>query len=246
MKHPVLAALAATVLIGMSSAQAEVQYRVLAFGDSNTWGWKATQKGFPAERHDDDSRWAGVLDKALPGTKVVVDGLVGRRTDLNGESDIALVEARDFNGALELPEAIARNMPLDLVLVMLGTNDLQSSVNRKPEQIATAAFELARLVGSSEKPVYSAYGAPRVLIIAPPPMSDTTATPLSGLFQAGVEPSRLLGDAFAAKSRETGIPFFDAGSVTATDGVDGVHLSAENHKTLGLALAPIVERLLAQ
>ncbi len=172
---------------------AEEAKRVLAFGDSNTWGWKAVSTGFPATRHDDDVRWAGVLDAALPDAKVIVDGLVGRRTDIDGRNEIELVEAEDFNGAKALPEAIARHVPLDLVVIMLGTNDLQAGVGRTPTEIAASAFALARLVERSGNPVFTAYEAPKVLVVAPPPMASTLATPLSGLFEEGVAPSKKLG-----------------------------------------------------
>lgn len=232
-----------TLLLSMSPVIAK-DVRVLAFGDSNTWGWKAVGNGFPATRHQDEERWAGVLEAALDGATVVVDGLVGRRTDLDGNADLGLLEADDFNGARDLPEAIARHMPVDLVVIMLGTNDLQSGVDRTPADVAKSAFGLANLVTGSDKPVYSAYPAPKVLVVAPPPMRDTTATPLSGLFQSGVAPSRQLGAAFSAEATRTGIPFFDAGSVTGTDGIDGVHLTKGNHAALGNALAPVIRPLI--
>ena len=239
------AVLAAAVLAAPASVAAE-SARVLAFGDSNTWGWKALSEGFPANRHDDATRWAGVLDAALPEVRVVVDGLVGRRTDIDAGNENGLVGAADFNGAKALPEAIARNMPLDLVVIMLGTNDLQAGHERAPEQVAEAAFGLADLVTGSKQPVFTAYPAPKVLIVAPPPMRDTSATPLAGLFQAGVAPSEKLGAAFAAEAKRTGIPYFDAGAVTSTDGVDGIHLTANNHEALGKALAPVVRDILSK
>lgn len=235
--------MSAVCMVATAAAQAEPA-RILVFGDSNSWGWQATPDGFPAVRHADDVRWAGVLDAALSDAIVVVDGLIGRRTDLAGQGDIALVAANDFNGASALPEAIARHMPLDLVVIMLGTNDLQVGVGRSPDEVAAAAFGLAALVQGSDNPVFSAYAAPEVLIVAPPPLSDTTATPLSGLFQEGVAASAKLGGAFAAEAERSGIPFFDAGAVTATDGVDGIHLTAANHAALGTALAPVIQQLL--
>ena len=239
----VYAAVIAALLLAAPLAKAEGAH-VLAFGDSNTWGWKPTADGFPAERFDDATRWAGVLDAALPEATVVVDGQVGRLTNLDGRSAVGLVDADDFNGAKDLPEAIARHMPLDLVVIMLGTNDLQAGVDRTPDEIAVAAFELAELVAGSAQPVFTAYPAPQALVVAPPPMSDASATGLADLFQQGVAASAMLGAAFADEAERTGVPFFDAGTVTATDSVDGVHLTANNHRALGDGLAAAVRDLL--
>ena len=237
---------AATMLfISFQTASFADDSRILVFGDSNSWGWKAIPEGFPTTRHNDQTRWAGILDQNLQNAHIVVDGLVGRRTDIDGNGDLGLLAADDFNGAKDLPDAIARHMPLDLVIIMLGTNDLQSGINRTPEEVAKSAFALADLVTKSDKPVYSSYPAPSVLIVSPPPMSNTTKTPLSGLFQTGVAPSHDLGAAFAEEAKRTGTPFFDAGQATGTDGIDGIHLTADNHKSLGNALAPVVKKLLA-
>ena len=237
--------MATMLLVSFQTASFADDSRILVFGDSNSWGWQPIPEGFPTTRYNDQTRWAGILDQNLKNADIVVDGLVGRRTNIDGAGDLGLLGADDFNGAKDLPEAIARHMPLDLVIIMLGTNDLQSGVNRTPEEVAKSAFTLANLVTKSDKPIYSSYPAPSVLIVSPPPMSDTTKTPLSGLFQTGVAPSRHLGAAFAKEAKRTGIPFFDAGKVTATDGVDGIHLTADNHKSLGNALTPVVKKLLA-
>lgn len=164
--------------------------RILTYGDSNTWGWSPIAKGFPAKRQTDDVRWSGILEKALGNnSKVIVDGLVGRTTNLANGSDVGRVTSADFNGQLSLPESIARNAPLDLVIIMLGTNDLQTGKDRSPEAIAKAAFDLGKLAQSIAQPTFSAYDAPKVLVIAPPAYGDTSKTPLAGLFATGEKPS---------------------------------------------------------
>lgn len=246
MKRTLITSIFSVALLTSAASYAADNARVLVFGDSNTWGWNPIAAGFPAKRHDDATRYGGVIDNALPHVDVLVDGQVGRRTDIDNNDKIALVEASDFNGAKALPEVIARQMPLDLVVIMLGTNDLQAGVGRSPAEVAKSAFGLAKLVQGSGKPVFTAYPAPKVLVVAPPALGDTSKTPLKGLFQAGEAPSKQLGSAFAKEASKTGIAFFDAGSVTATDGVDGVHLTAQNHQALGQALAPVVTQILAK
>ncbi|WP_315980961.1 DUF459 domain-containing protein [Aliamphritea spongicola] len=236
---------AAILLTALSSFTASAdEARILAFGDSNTWGWSPTSEGFPAGRFEDDTRWAGVLDNALPEATVIVDGMIGRRSDIDGRNDNGLVRKEDFNGAAALPAAIARNMPLDLVVIMLGTNDLQAGTERAPADIAQAVFKMAADVSQSAQTVFTHYPAPDVLVVGPAAMGDTSKTGLSGLFQAGEAASEQLSAAFTQEAARTGITFFDASKVTDTDGIDGVHFSASNHETLGKALAPVVLTLI--
>ncbi|MGB1239097.1 MAG: GDSL-type esterase/lipase family protein, partial [Pseudomonadales bacterium] len=216
------------------------------FGDSNTWGWQPIAAGFPTARYDDNTRWAGVLNNALENTTVIVDGMVGRRSNIDGNSAVGAIEAQDFNGAKALPESIARNMPLDLVVIMLGTNDLQNGTERAPAQVAEAVFDMAQQVVNSHQPLYSNYTAPKVLVVSPAVVEDTAATPLNGLFEAAQGPSAALAKAFASQAKSRNTPYFDAAKVVKVTGVDGIHLDRENHARLGTALAPVVSELLSE
>lgn len=228
---------------------ADAETRILAFGDSNTWGWSAVPEGYPAKRLADRDRWPGVLEDALgAGTVVIVDGLVGRRTDIDGEA-VGIVAGEAFNGSRALPAAIARNQPIDLVIIMLGTNDVQSGIGRTPEQIAVATVKLAEQVRASQGVLFSGYAAPRVLVVAPPPLADTSRTPLAALFRVGEPLSHRLGQAMAVAGAQAAVPVpvFDAArAVPAADGVDGIHLSREGHRRLGEALAGEARRILNQ
>lgn len=236
-------------LAGATVAPAAAELRILAYGDSNTWGWIPVAEGFPAERQPDDARWGGVLEAALAKTTgeavtVVVDGMVGRRTDLDGAADDGAVAAADFNGAAGLPGAVARNMPLDAVVIMLGTNDLQAGAERAPADVAAAVIAMGETVEGLNQPLFTVYDAPEVLVVAPPAYGDTSTTGLGALFGAGEEPSKQLGEAFLAAGDGTEIDVFDAATVVADLGVDGIHMTAEAHADLGAALAPILADIL--
>ena len=81
------------------------------------------------------------------------------------------------------------------------------------------------------------YDAPEVLLVAPPPMGPQTV--FSEVFEGevGVARSEGLAPAYRAVAQAAGVDFFDAGSVISTDGVDGVHFSAQTQRTLGAAMA---------
>jgi len=227
-------------LVCVSSAAAD--FRILAFGDSNTWGWKPDGSG---TRFADDVRWSGVLESRLgAGYTVITDGLVARRTDLDG-MDAGLVEGVFLNGAKTLPAALARNAPIDLVLIFLGTNDLQSGAERSAAEVAAAAAGLADLVGDCQKLLYSSYPAPPVVwLVVPPPLGDLSASPLKGLFSVGKSESAQLGAAFESMSQVTGHKIFDLNRIyPGSTGADGIHLTEAAHAALGIALTEAIEAM---
>lgn len=219
--------------------------KILVYGDSNTWGWRAVPEGFPADRFDDETRWAGVMATALgSGYRVSVDGLTVRSTDLDDPLDWNLITGAQFNGKATLAAAIAREMPLDLVIIMLGTNDLKAEYGRSAADIAGALGGLAELVASSQGGVAYTYGAPKCMLVAPPPMNTLPHPAFAEMFKGGAEKSRLLGAALSRVAAKAGAAYFDAsGVVPVVEGVDGLHMSETQHRDLGLAMAKAVQHL---
>lgn len=204
--------------------------RVLVLGDSNTWGSNAS-----GPRHGESVRWGRVLDAALPYAVVVEEGRIGRRTDLNVGHPLDNIGQAVTT---PLPELVEPHLPLDLAVVMLGTNDLQAGQGRDEETIAKSAFSLARILQTG--------GVDRVLVVSPPPLTSPEQGRLAHIFGDAQTRSEALAGAYARQSQRTGIPVFDAGSVIRADGADGVHLTADAHQELGLALASVVTRLLTE
>lgn len=205
------------------------EQKILVLGDSNTWGSNAS-----GPRHGEAVRWGKILGAHLFGVTVIEEGRIGRRTDLD--------QGHAFDPLTDpLPELIAQHMPLDLVVVMLGTNDLQNGRNSSAIQIARSAFELALLItaanGFTQKP--------RALVVVPPPLTNPEHGTLGNLFgRRSAQLSKQLASAFAVVAADTNAEMFDAGSITTADGRDGVHLTAEAHFQLGRALVPVVKQLL--
>ena len=91
--------------------------RLLCYGDSNTWGYIPGSAG----RYTFNQRWPGVLQNELVGrARVFEDGLSGRTTIYDDPFE------KNLNGEKHLLAALKRCTPLDLVILMLGTNDLKS------------------------------------------------------------------------------------------------------------------------
>lgn len=213
---------------------------IMCFGDSLTWGWVPKDHAPPTERFPRDVRWTGVLADGLGRDhRIIEEGLSGRTTTADDPTDPRL------NGAAYLPSALASHLPLDLVILMLGTNDTKATFGRTPFDIATGASVLLGQVFASAGGVGTAYPAPKVLLMAPPPLADLPNPWFSALFEGGQEKTRQLSGLYQALADFCGVGFFDAGSVISTDGVDGIHFSEQNNIDLGHALVPVVRNLLA-
>jgi lysophospholipase L1-like esterase len=214
--------------------------RIMCFGDSLTWGWNPVLAGVPAECYPWNERWTGIMAAELGEEfEIIEEGLSARTTNVDDPTDPRL------NGAAYLPAALASHMPLNLVIVMLGTNDTKVYFNRTPFEIAAGASVLLRQIAYSMGGVGTAYPAPGAMLVAPPPLSDMPSPWFAGLFKGGREKTIQLAEHYAALAQFFRVPFFNAGDVISTEGVDGIHFSKENNALLGKALAEKVRSILA-
>ena len=216
------------------------QKSVLCFGDSLTWGWIPVIEGAPTLRYPYSDRWTGVMAAALgDGYHIIEEGLSARTTSLDDPNDPRL------NGSAYLPAALASHLPLDLVIVMLGTNDTKSYFHRTPFEIANGMAKLVGQIYGSAGGVGAAYPAPKILVVAPPPLAPMPHPFFDGMFEGGREKTVALAGQYRAMADFMKVAFFDAGSVTNTDGCDGIHFTADNNHALGRALAVKVAAMLA-
>ena len=214
--------------------------RILCFGDSLTWGWVPVEEANPTWRYEREQRWTGALQAALgDGFEVIEDGVSARTTNVDDPLDGRL------KGSASLPTALAAHSPLDLVVILLGTNDTKAQFDRTPYQIATGVAELVGQVLTSPGGVGTTYPTPRVLVVAPPPLAPMPHPWFAGMFEGAHEKSRALPEHYAALASFLGVGFFDAGQVISTDGCDGIHLTASSNVELGTAVADKVLAMLA-
>lgn len=212
---------------------------ILCFGDSLTWGWVPTEQSAPTDRYPFPDRWTGAMAQALgPQFTIVEEGLSARTTCLDDPLDPRL------NGSAYLPSALASHLPLDLVIIMLGTNDTKSYFHRSPYEIANGMCKLVGQVLTSAGGVGTGYPAPKPLIVAPPPLAPLPDAWFEGMFDGGHDKTKALPALYQALANFMKVDFFDAGSVISTDGVDGIHFTVENNHTLGAALAEKVQTIL--
>lgn len=207
---------------------------LLAFGDSNTHGTKPMAAMGETGRFGRDIRWTGHMARALaPEWEVIEEGQPGRTT-LHDDP----IEGPHRNGLAVLPALLESHRPLDLVLIMLGTNDLKARFSVTPADIGLSLEKLVAAIRASG--AGPAGAAPAVLLVSPPPIAETGC--LAGIFVGGAEKSRHLAAMIGAAASRTGAAFVDAGAHVAVSPRDGIHHEAEDHARLGLALTAAVRR----
>jgi lysophospholipase L1-like esterase len=168
---------------------------------------------------------------------VVADGLGGRTTAY----DDILADC-DRNGARLLPSILQSQGPADVVIIMLGTNDLKPTIHGKAIGARQGIKKLISLVKFHDWG--RKYDAPKTLIVAPPPLCETSNRLYGALYAGQISESTMLADLYRELAAEAGCWFFDAGSVCTASPADGVHLTAQTTRTLGQALVPVVAQIL--
>ena len=201
--------------------------QILVYGDSLSWGIiPLTRRRLPF-----DQRWPGVLEAGLIAAgrwvRIVEDCLNGRRTVW----DDPFKPGR--NGLQGVAQRIEVNSPLALVIIMLGTNDFQSSHQNDAWNSGQGLAAVVRAMRSA--PIEPGMPVTRFLIVAPPAI----------LVPKGGIPPKFLGaerrcvgmaEVYRQVATDEKCGFFDAGSVIASSPLDGIHLDADQHERLGRAL----------
>lgn len=211
---------------------------ILVFGDSLTWGWNPNST--PTTRYPKADRWPEIMGSAL-GERfdVVTEGLSGRTTVFEDQYHPGLLRGID-----DFDAALVSHAPLDLVVIMLGTNDTKAYLGRSAAEIAQGMKLLASM-GVNGLGIY-AYAPPKVLIISPPPFGNAIDTDTNPLFKGAGKKLAALPALYAGIAGSIGAYFFDAASVVGPDevGPDGVHLLVGGNRNLGHAVAAEVMRIL--
>lgn len=210
---------------------------ILAFGDSLTFGANPVTGG---PRHPYEDRWPTSLEKGLGGAaRVIAEGLGGRTT----AHDDWFANA-DRNGARILPTLLESHSPLDLVIIMLGTNDLKPFLGAQALEAANGMRRLVQIVRGH----YGAKGeaVPKIILMSPPPLCETNHPDMLVHFggQRAIDESKRMPHWYKVRADELGVGYFEAGTVAKPDPRDGVHLDAANTRAIGEALVPLVKATL--
>ena len=208
---------------------------ILCFGDSNTWGY-SPQDG---SRFPPNVRWTGTLQKTLGiDYNIIEEGLNGRTTFINEEGE----DARPFRSGSDVFSMILEShRPLDLVTIMLGTNDLKLEFNLSVEEIAQGVKELCEIVLSSE---YLIDNPPKLLLISPIHIGSTIQPDQEEFFEQAREKSYRFSEHYQRVAEELGIHFLDAAKIVSPSDGEGVHWDADQHIKFGKELSNLIRQLI--
>lgn len=217
--------------------------RILCYGDSNTWGtiglWEDSM--IPTSRFDRDHRWTGILQSELgSGFEIIEEGLGGRSTIYERQGE------EWKNGETALTSCLHSHRPIDLIVIMLGTNDLQVNKTITEEELPIG---ISRLVDQVR--VYPKAGrngiAPRILLLAPLEVRPSAPEGRTEVFQKfrceiGQNLSLKMPEVYARVAREKGCYFLNTQDYAVPGLADGVHMDAKSHISLGKAVSEFIQR----
>lgn len=201
---------------------------ILCYGDSNTWGLNPkTQNRFPRS-----IRWPGRLQTELGSEYYVIEeGLCGRTTVW--EDPIEEYK----NGKSYLVPCLHSHKPIDLVILMLGTNDMKQRFSLPPIDIAAGVTRLINTIQLSQaSPVKD---SPQILLLAPPHIEKMDDIGES-IFKGAFDKSRQLADYYYKISLETQCSFFDTSTIINADKKEGLHLNNKAHGVLATKIKELV------
>ncbi|SFR56471.1 Lysophospholipase L1 [Yoonia tamlensis] len=205
---------------------------LMTFGDSNTHGTPPIEKRGTYARYGVGVRWPTVTYAALgAGWDMVEEGLPGRTT---AHADPLMGPHMD--GQLGLRIALQSHGPIDLLTIMLGTNDLKAHFGLTPEGITAGVAGLLAIAHCDE--YQTRHGGFEVMLICPPLALEQG--PLSDVYYGAAAKSAALAPLYAGLARHWRAKFLDAGQHISPSQTDGVHFEPDAHVTLGRAVAAAI------
>lgn len=211
---------------------------ILCYGDSNTYGYNP----FNGQRFGTDERWTGLLQSMLGRNyNIIEEGLNGRTTVLDDPFNETL------NGLKYFDIALKTNYPVDLVIIMLGTNDLKQRFNMPAIDIADGAgmiidkaINISKLNNKEHEPC-------KVLLVSPIHIGeDIEKSVFAESFggNSAREKSLQLAKYYEQVAKQRGVYFMDAGFYVNPSHEDSLHLDKEGHRILAYAFKDKIKEIM--
>ena len=207
--------------------------QILVYGDSYVFG-----KIPGGLRYDHATRFTGVLQNYLgSGYETIEEGLRGRT--LAGENGFF----PHRNGLTQFDAIFGSHLPLDLVIIFLGTNDCNSSRNSTATEIIANYLEYLGKIGWWSK--HLDFPKPKIMVIAPPAINEPSAEKVfKNIFKGSSDKINALRPLLKSFAKENNMLYFDSSAVVKVAEIDGIHLDIENNHLLGRALAQFLKETL--
>lgn len=194
---------------------------ILCYGDSNTFGWSAD--GYRLDYHE---RWTCLLQEKLGDRYRVIEEGLGGRTTKRDDAD-----SPGRNGLEYIVPCVQSHQPIDLVIVMLGTNDMKLVYQATAENIANGIGEIVHVL--SNPLIWDSRKKPEILVVSPPRIHpgvvlDPGADLLFG--SRSIELSKELPEHLASVLSLFDARFLNATEMISASAKDGIHLDVQLHK----------------
>ncbi len=202
---------------------------ILCYGDSITWGYNPAK----TNRMTFEERWTGVLGNGLGNDyKVIEEGLNGRTTIRDDPFNNSYK-----NGLKYLIPCLDSHKPLDMCILLMGTNDLKKRFGLSAAEIANGIRILVDTIKNSA----SGPGglAPKILLLVPPYIKKLNNYPYE--FEDSYYKSQDLPDYYAQIARDYNCDFLDTSKIIVASQLDGVHPDVGEHQKLGNAVLEIIK-----
>ena len=219
--------------------------RVLIYGDSNSWGYLDDASGIRAPL-----RWPVIMQSCLAETghpsELIEECLPGRTSDRDDPQ-----EGPHMNGHTPLKAILLSHQPLDLVLIMLGTNDFKLRFKKTADDIATSLIQLAQEVKgiTAGRGGWHAQNCPKPVLICPPKIggrADDMSWPRYAEWQQAVSKSAQLSHLLTTKAAMAGLTVIDANDGAQSSDRDPIHWSSETHLSFGRFMASEITDILSR
>ena len=216
---------------------------ILCYGDSNTFGIDPSFTGEKGQRLrlPREKRWTGILQHRLGEAYYVIEEGLGGRTTAWEDQTVA-----GRNGLTALLPVLQSHEPLDLVIMMLGTNDTKGVYNASVMEICRGMEALVRVC--LDPWTYDVEKVPKVLIVSPVHIGpDIERSWLKGVFSDDApQKIRSLSVEYKKIAEKYGCSFFDAAKAAKAGVTDSIHLDLASHEQLAAAIEEIIRQMLPE
>ena len=203
--------------------------KILCYGDSNTFGYNP----FDSSRFDEKTRWTALLQENLGSDfEITEEGACDRTGIADNDKGFLYSAQRHF------PKMITKTKNVDLLILAIGTNDLQFKYDLTIHQ-----FE-----NGLEKLIVTAKNNVRRIILIPPVILHENV--LEGFFkfqfdETSVSKSKKIGKIYRKLSNIYGLDYFDLNDFVKPSNADGLHYDSEGHKIISTKLSDYIKGIFA-
>lgn len=190
--------------------------KILCYGDSNTFGFNPID----GSRFDEQARWTALLQKKLDSDyQIIEEGACDRTGFVDNDKGFLFSAQRHF------PKMIAKIKDVDILILWIGSNDLQFKYDISFHQIERGLKKLILVAKSKVKKI----------ILIPPVILNNNV--LEGYFnfqfdETSISKSKKVGKIYRKLSNVYGLNYFDLNEFVKPSNTDGLHYNIEGHKII--------------